>query len=95
MPSRRQAHTVGSNVINPYADLVEAYGSATVLCFPDMDGVLADAVLSPKQIYLPKSGPGPDAQVLITHVMQHNNRCGQNGKICKWMVCLVATLSAG
>ena len=89
VPSRRQAHTVGSNVINPYADLVEAYGSATVLCFPDMDGVLADAVLSPKQIYLPKPAPADGSGVMpgskgsggtIIELLAHEG--GGMGEVC-------------
>eukprot|EP00960_Hanusia_phi_P054979 762829-Hanusia_phi.AAC.2 len=39
-------------IVNPCADVVETLGSATVLAFPDVDGILSEPLLSPKQIFL-------------------------------------------
>lgn len=50
----RGAEAEGADITNPCAGVVESLGSATVLCFPDVDGVLAEPILCAKQV-LPSS----------------------------------------
>jgi hypothetical protein len=44
--------SAAASIINPCADLVETLGSATVLSFPDVEGIVCEPLLSPKQILL-------------------------------------------
>ena len=52
VPKFDQDRALADGVINPCADLVDALGGATVLCFPDVDGIVCEPLMSPKQILL-------------------------------------------
>ena len=73
IPKADQDRALAANIMNPCADLVDALGSATVLCFPDVDGIVCEPLLSPKQILLlspdPKSADSSTATVKVIELL--------------------------
>ena len=65
IPRPDQDRALAAGVINPCADLVDALGSATVLCFADVDGIVCEPLMSPKQVLLVSH-----KQALFSHIKQ-------------------------
>ena len=73
MPTPDQDRALDVGIINPCADLVDALGCATVLCFPDVDGVVCEPLMSAKQILLlspdPKATDSDAASVKVIELL--------------------------
>lgn len=72
IPKPDSERGAGASIISPCTDLVDTLGSATVLSFPDVDGIVCEPLLSPKQILLlsPPAKSGSDGGASAVKVIE-------------------------